>query len=260
MKSMYVKTTPEQNQMEFEEDLVVFEPIYKLNLAKSFTQDEWVTILMNSIQKIKARDRIQAGLGLQFEHLSHARIRQSFYEGLETVNCDVLRSEIWKLICKVHCSKSQYKRGIIRKFIEQEDEQVTRKITKDLGRTFPGNAEFKLPIESGKNRLYNILKAYSAYDPETGYFQGMNFISGLLLHVIPDEEDAFWCLVFVMFSRDWRSIFAQDDPKIGILVNDLQNYLRRNCRSVYQHLQKQDIATLSASVTSQIVTLFIYDN
>ena len=88
----------------------------------------------------------------------------------------------------------------------------------------------------------------------------MNFISGLLLQVIPDEEDAFWCLVFVMFSRDWRSIFAQDDPKIGILVNDLQNYLRRNCRSVYQHLQKQDIATLSASVTSQIVTLFIYDN
>ena len=44
--------------MEFEEEKVVFEPIYRLNIAKAFTQDEWVTILMNSIQKIKARDRI----------------------------------------------------------------------------------------------------------------------------------------------------------------------------------------------------------
>ena len=113
-----IKNQPDDDQMEFEEEKFVFEPIYKLNIAKAYTQDEWVIILMNSIQKIKARDRIQAGLGLQIEHLSHLRVRQSLYEGLETVNCDVLRSEIWKLICKVHCSKSQYKRGIIRKFIE----------------------------------------------------------------------------------------------------------------------------------------------
>ena len=85
------------------------------------------------------------------------------------MQCESLRGEIWKLICKVHNSKSQYKRGIIRKFIEQEDSQVTRKITKDLGRTFPGNEEFKIDHTTGQNRLYNVLKAYSSYDPETGY-------------------------------------------------------------------------------------------
>ena len=58
---------------------------------------------------------------------------------------------------------------------------VSKKIVKDLGRTFPGNQEFKIAHETGENRLYNILKAYSAYDPETGYCQGMNFISGMLL-------------------------------------------------------------------------------
>ena len=124
---------------------------------------------MHSIQKVKAKDRIKAGLGLQIDHLSVPRIRVSFYDGLERVDCDSLRGEIWKLLCKVHHSKSQYKRGIINKFIEQEDPQVVRKINKDLSRTFPGNPEFKLPADSGQNRLYNVLKAYSAYDPETGY-------------------------------------------------------------------------------------------
>ena len=63
---------------------------------------------------------------------------------------------------------------------------MTRKIAKDLGRTFPGNEEFKTNHELGENRLYNVLKAYSAYDPETGYCQGMNFITGMLLLMIPD--------------------------------------------------------------------------
>lgn len=168
------------------EDHLLYQPIYKLNIDKAYTQDEWVTILMNSIQKTKAKDRIQANLGIQVEHLSYERIRQSFYEGLEKVDCESLRGEIWKLICKVHNSKSQYKRGIIRKFIEQEDKRVAHKIQKDLSRTFPGNEEFKLPADSGNNRLYNVLKAYSAYDPETSYCQGMNFISGMLLRMIPD--------------------------------------------------------------------------
>lgn len=116
---------------------------------------------------------------------------------------------------------------------------MAHKITKDLSRTFPGNLEFKLPPESGKNRLYNVLKAYSAYDPETGYCQGMNFITGMILTMIPDQEDAFWCLVFVMFVRDWRSIFSDNSARISQLITDLESFLRKNCRSVFNHMKKQ---------------------
>lgn len=116
---------------------------------------------------------------------------------------------------------------------------MVRKITKDLSRTFPGNAEFKLPAESGQNRLYNILKAYSAYDPETGYCQGMNFIAGILLQMMPDQEDAFWCLVYVMFQRDWRSIFSDDSARINQMIEDLQGYMRKSCKAIYNHMQNQ---------------------
>ena len=48
----------------------------------------------------------------------------------------------------------------------------------------------------------------------------------LLLH-ISDEEDAFWCLVYVMFARDWRSIFVDNAKKIENLVADLAIYLKK---------------------------------
>ena len=64
-----------QHSSSLVEDSLLYQPIYKLNLEKAYTQDEWVTILMHSIQKVKARDRIEANLGLQIEHLSHVRIR-----------------------------------------------------------------------------------------------------------------------------------------------------------------------------------------
>jgi hypothetical protein len=35
----------------------------------------------------------------------------------------------------------------------------------------------------------------------------MNFLAVLLLSYIPNEEDAFWALVYVLFEKGWREIF-----------------------------------------------------
>ena len=182
---------------------------------------------MHCIQKIHNEDKIKRDLGLQLDHLSQNRVRESLFKGLEQVDCHSLRGEIWKLLCKVQNSKSQYKRGIMEKFIEEENDMIVFKIKKDLTRTFPGTKEFAIPFDSGNNRLFNVLKAYSAYDSETSYCQGMNFIAAMLLVHIQDQEDAFWCLVFVMFARDWRSIFVDNAKKIEYLIADLGNHLRR---------------------------------
>lgn len=46
-----------------------------------------------------------------------------------------------------------------------------------------------------------MLRAYFALDPDLGYTQGMNFIAAMLLMNIQDEEDSFWCLVYIMFPK-----------------------------------------------------------
>ena len=40
--------------------------------------------------------------------------------------------------------------------------------------------------------------AYANYDNEVGYVQGMNYIVGLLLFYIQDEEQVFWCLYQIL--------------------------------------------------------------
>jgi len=46
----------------------------------------------------------------------------------------------------------------------------------------------------GQARLRRVLKAYSTYDREIGYCQGMNFIAAMFLTLM-SEEQAFWMLV-----------------------------------------------------------------
>lgn len=115
------------------------------------------------------------------------------------------------------------------------------------------------PPKSGKNRLFNVLKAYQAYDPATGYCQGMNFVVALLLRHIADEENAFWTLVYVMFEKNWREIYQKRSSKVTQIMRDFEEHLLTKHKQVYEHLMTEDGFSVEACFTSQIVTLFIYD-
>lgn len=58
----------------------------------------------------------------------------------------------------------------------REDPETDARIEQDLARTFSDIPEFKEPRSLGKNRLFNLLKVYSRYDPEVGYCQGIPFV------------------------------------------------------------------------------------
>lgn len=105
----------------------------------------------------------------------------SLVEGLEVVGIEERRGDIWKLIAKVRNQRSHYITDVYRKFLAEVNPRTDYKISKDVHRTVPGKALFKEETSSGENKLYNVLKAYSSYDPEIGYVQGINFISSILL-------------------------------------------------------------------------------
>ncbi|KAL9275981.1 TBC1 domain family member 8B-like protein [Drosera capensis] len=67
-------------------------------------------------------------------------------------------------------------------------------IEKDLPRTFPGHPALD---EDGRNALRRLLIAYARHNPTVGYCQAMNFLAGLLLLLMP-EENAFWTLMGIM--------------------------------------------------------------
>lgn len=83
---------------------------------------------------------------------------------------------------------------ILRHSASEED---TEQIEKDLSRTYPecptfaNNALFR-------HMLRSILVAYSIYDSEMGYVQGINMIVSVMLYHIKNPEQTFWAFVDLM--------------------------------------------------------------
>lgn len=94
-----------------------------------------------------------------------------------------LRGMIWQVV-----SKSRHNSDTI----ELEYNALLKKVSphekiiqRDLARTFPTHTFFRHSEEGGgQEMLFNVIKAYSLYDPQVGYCQGLPFVVGcLLLHV-----------------------------------------------------------------------------
>ena len=79
-----------------------------------------------------------------------------------------------------------------------ETPTTSTQIEKDLPRTGASFAKHGFTLKQGEHTWHtmrNILTAYAAHDPETGYVQSMNFLCAFLLLAGLSEEDAFWVLV-----------------------------------------------------------------
>ena len=78
--------------------------------------------------------------------------------------------------------------------LETNNLEIEKQIEKDIQRTMAELNLWNEDSQAGNNKLFNVLKAYANYDSEVCYVQSMNYIAGLLLFYIDDEEKVFWCL------------------------------------------------------------------
>ena len=74
--------------------------------------------------------------------------------------------------------------------------QVIEQINKDKHRQFPFHEMFLDDDKVGQIELFNVLKAYSIYNPKVSYCQAQGPIAAFLLMHLP-AEDAFWVFVSV---------------------------------------------------------------
>jgi len=62
---------------------------------------------------------------------------------------------------------------------------------------------FRLRYNGRQKALFHVLAAYSMYNTEVGYCQGMSQIAALLLMYLVEEEDAFWALSQLMANQKY---------------------------------------------------------
>uniref|UniRef100_A0A7I4B5C9 Rab-GAP TBC domain-containing protein n=3 Tax=Physcomitrium patens TaxID=3218 RepID=A0A7I4B5C9_PHYPA len=109
---------------------------------------------------------------------------------------DCLRGLAWQLISGSR-DLLLMNQGVYEQLVLYETSAAELDIIRDISRTFPSHVFFQQRHGPGQRALYNVLKAYSVYDRDVGYVQGMGFLAGLLL-LYMSEEDAFWLLVALL--------------------------------------------------------------
>ena len=90
-------------------------------------------------------------------------------------------------------------------------------VTRDLHRTFPEHP--LLRAKHGQAALLRVLTAYSAYDAEVGYCQGMGFLAGMLLTRVT-EPDAYFLLCRYMHGA--RGLYGRSMADVAPLLDMLE--------------------------------------
>ncbi|KAK1296443.1 hypothetical protein QJS10_CPB15g00946 [Acorus calamus] len=171
---------------------------------------------------------------------------------------DCLRGLVWQLISGSR-DLLLMNPGVYEQLVIYETSASELDIIRDISRTFPSHVFFQQRHGPGQRSLYNVLKAYSVYDRDVGYVQGMGFIAGLLL-LYMSEEDAFWLLVALLKG-------AVHAPMEGLYLAGLplvQQYLFQFEQLVKEHMPKlgehfsQEMINPSMYASQWFITVFSY--
>jgi hypothetical protein len=144
--------------------------------------------------------------------------------------------------------------------LASSDFKFHSEIRRDINRTFPTLKFFQELKSLGQNQLFNVLKAYSLYNPEVGYCQGMGFIVGMLLSHM-DELDAINVLVALM-SKDgeynMQGLYKPGLPLLNEYLAKLDRMIDTDLPRLSDHFTALGIET-SMFASQWILTLFVYN-
>lgn len=119
-------------------------------------------------------------------------------------------------------------------------------IGRDLNRTFPEIQMFREKGGEGQIKLGRVLRAYSAYDMQVGYCQGLTFLTGpLLLHM--DDRDAFCVLVKLMEDYELRSMFTADMAGLQLRMYQFEQLFASQFPDLYEHFTALEVNNIYAS-------------
>jgi hypothetical protein len=62
--------------------------------------------------------------------------------------------------------------------------------------TFPEHVYFE-NAGRGEHALRRVLQAFALHNPDIGYCQSLNFVAGMIL-ILLEEEEAFWLLLTIV--------------------------------------------------------------
>ncbi|KAH8300636.1 hypothetical protein KR018_000482 [Drosophila ironensis] len=121
----------------------------------------------------------------------------------------------------------------------------TRQIDADVNRQFRDNLAYRERYSSKQCSLFNVLNAYSIYNSELGYCQGMACVAGVLL-LYMQEEEAFWALNTLITGERYgmHGLFIEGFPKLTRFIDHHDRILSKIMRKLHKHFTKHNVDAL----------------
>ncbi|XP_023664746.2 USP6 N-terminal-like protein isoform X2 [Paramormyrops kingsleyae] len=156
-----------------------------------------------------------------------------------------LRGEVWGLLLdvpKMKAEKKDYYEKL--KLKARTMSPDIRQIDLDVNRTYRDHIMFMNRYDVKQQALFHVLTAYSVYNTEVGYCQGMSQITALLL-IYMNEEDAFWALVKLLSGQKhaMHGFFVPGFPKLLRFQEHHDRVLKKMLPKLKQHLDSQEVFT-----------------
>ena len=162
---------------------------FNFNINLNFLETNWETEL----------DLIEKDPGvLDASNPNYISTRKKLKSLLLKKNPEKYRAKYWFLLSGAEREKNLhpgYYHNIIYGYPDYIPSKYKSIIEADLDRTCPNEEYFKKP--ENRQKLSNVLIAYSRRNCKIGYCQGFNLIVAKLL-LIFEEEDAFWIFVQII--------------------------------------------------------------
>ncbi|KAG0175746.1 hypothetical protein DFQ28_003224 [Apophysomyces sp. BC1034] len=183
-------------------------------------------------------------VALKMPHLLSVRLRAGIP--------DHVRGLIWQAMCK---SASLHLETVYGQLCHERSPHE-RIIQRDLTRTFPRIDMFKQENGAGQVAMRRILEAYSLYDADVGYCQGLAFLVGPLLMNMP-ETQAFCVFVRLMETYEMRTMFTLNMEGLQLRLYQFSYLLSELLPELARHME---IHTVHAAMYASqwFLTLFAY--
>ncbi|NXS39933.1 US6NL protein, partial [Balaeniceps rex] len=119
-----------------------------------------------------------------------------------------------------------------------------KQIDLDVNRTFRNHIMFRDRYGVKQQALFHVLSAYSVYNTEVSYCQGMSQIAAILLMYL-NEEDAFWALAQLLTNQRhaMHGFFIPGFPKLQRFQAHHEQILSKLFPKLKKHMDKEQMTT-----------------
>ena len=193
----------------------------------------------------------------------HKLMRPLIYEQISSIiyNPNKMHKnlKIKKYLMEKFSPLSKLSPALIRKkYIDlkfENNHKYDSEIKKDLTRTFPDNILFKYG-NNYYNKLYHVLSAFSNYNKNIGYIQGLNFLAAHIIYFFDEEIDEFIFLDALIHKFDLEKILCVTNNNFFIKkLEESNNYIKNKLPKLSAYLNDMKL-NYEFFTTNWILTLF----